>query len=92
MSEKKPEQESNPEKDKSALTKVENSKVQEKTELKPKESRREARQKRVKRILQIFGFPGFGVGIAATIHFLRIGDFQQAAIREVSPFGPSQEY
>ncbi len=77
MSDNKPEQES--EKDKSALTKTEDSKV-EKTESKPKESRREARQKRVQRILQIFGFPSSGVGIAATIHFLRTGDFQQAAI------------
>ena len=79
MSENKPEQESNPEKDKSALTKSEDSKV-EKTESKPKNSRREARTKRVQRILQIFGFPSSGVGIAATIHFLRTGDFQQAAI------------
>ena len=86
MSEKKPEQESNPEKDKSALTKSEDSKV-EKTESKPKGSRREARQKRVQRILQIFGFPSSGVGIAATIHFLCTRDFQQAAIAGVLTVG-----
>ena len=74
MSEKQPEQESNQEKDKSALAKSQDGKV-EKTEL-----RRVARRKRVQKLLQILGFPSSGVGIAATIHFLGSGDLQQAAI------------
>lgn len=92
MSDNKPEQESNQEKDKSALTKGEpTSKVEEKTESKPKESIQEARRKRVQRLLQIFGIPSSGFGVAATVHFLGTGEVEKAAIREASPFGLSQE-
>ncbi|MEM7555418.1 MAG: NACHT domain-containing protein [Cyanobacteria bacterium P01_A01_bin.84] len=55
-------------------------KVEEKTESKPKESRREARRKRVQQLLLIFGLPGSGFGIAATIHLLRNGQLEKAAI------------
>ncbi|MEM7580674.1 MAG: NACHT domain-containing protein, partial [Cyanobacteria bacterium P01_A01_bin.80] len=76
MSDNKPEQQS-------TLTKSEPGKVEkveEKAEVKPKESRKEARRKRVQRILQVFGFPSSGFGIFATIHFLRSGEVEKAAI------------
>lgn len=49
----------------------------------PKETplgRREARQKRVQKILQVLGLPGSGIGLALTINLIRNGKVTEAAI------------
>ena len=73
MSGNKTEQEPN-------LTENEASKVEEKTESMPKESRKVARTKRIQKLLVIFGLPCSSFGITVTIHALRTGNLQQAVI------------
>ena len=45
--------------------------------------RREARQKRFQRLLSYFGYPGSGIGLAATINFLKNGQWREAIISVV---------